>query len=164
MLIHSSVCSYYDWAPVPEGTQITEADVTALRVKQMTNDSWHMRVDVERDTHNDANIPELAICDRMASLELLGRPQSREATVAEIMTGVYRHHLSPKHIESISVHDSGPDRDLYVAELARQGITDPDRVDAALAEYLDGADVETYLNVVFKTKSSRSAAPSKETP
>lgn len=154
MLIHTEVSAHYDWVPCPPGTEITEEDIKALRVKQMTDDSWHMRVECKRDTVNDVNIPEAAICDRMASLVAIGKPESREEVVSFILKGVYHHHLNPKHIKGIKVHDDGPNVEMFQADLERLGVKD-ERFVSAMESYQDRADVEQYLNVVFKVKGKK---------
>lgn len=151
MNVHVDVTGFYDWAPCPPGTEITEDDVRTLRVKQMSDGSWQMRVEITTDTHHDVRIPEPAIVDRMLSLELLGRTQSRDATVAEILTSSFRHHIPVKCITEITVTDDGPDEALYLAELARLEVPEA-KAAAALASYMDESDIEAYLNVVFKAK------------
>lgn len=151
MLVHVEVTGYYDWAPCPPGTQITEADLHALRVKQMSDESWQMRVELLADTHHDVRIPEMAITDRMASLEFLGRPQSREATVAEILTFNFRHHLHTKNIVEITIDDAAPNAELYASDLERLGVP-ADKREAAMTNYMEDADTASYLNVVFKAK------------
>lgn len=154
MLIHTEISAHYDWVPCPPGTEITEADIKALRVKKMTDDSWHMRVECKRDTTNDVNIPESAICDRMASLVAIGKPESREEVVAFILKGVYHHHLNPKKIKAITVHDDGPNVEMFQADLTRLGVTD-ERFVEATESYQDQADIQQYLNVVFKVKGKK---------
>jgi hypothetical protein len=156
MLVHVAVTGYFDWAPCPPGTQITQADKDALRVKQMSDESYQMRVEMKADTHHDVRIPELAITDRMASLELLGHPQSREATVAEILKFNFTHHLHTKHIVEITIDDDGPNEELYKSELARLNVP-ADRLESALANYMDEADIAAYLNTVFKAKKFKKA-------
>ena len=163
MLVHASVCAYFDWAPCPPGTQITQADVDALRVKQMTDGSWHMKVSVEADTHNDCRIPELAVCDRVAALAKLGRTMSREAVVAEFLTETYRHHVDTKHILEIVVHDDGPDAAMLDAALAQYEV-DGLPAQGARENYADAADLASYLNVVFKTKASKNPKVTKQEP
>ena len=102
---------------------------------------------------NDANIPEAAIIDRMVSLEKLGRSQSREQTIAEILTSVYRHHLDTKSIIGITTHDDGPNLQMFTDAAVLLGLSDSE-ISNALETYADGVDVEAYLNVVFKTKKT----------
>lgn len=158
MRIHASVTGYYDWAPVPPGTDIHEDDLTALRVKQMSDDKWHMRIQVDRETDHAVGIPEEAICRRLAALEKLGRRPSREDAIVETLRKTWDHHFDLEHLVEIDVQDDGPDADIYAEQLAAAGVTDPDKIAAAQKRYADTTDLETYLNVVFKTKSTRRGA------
>lgn len=159
MLIHAAVSGHYDWAPLPPDVEPTEEDFKALRVKHMMNGEVHAKVEVARDTHTDVNIPELAICDRMASLVALGKPMSREAVVAEYLTETFRHHAPTKHLVHITVLDDGPDAEMYAADLARLGVTG-ERASEAMEAYADEPNVEAFVNVAFKTKSTRRARTS----
>lgn len=154
MRIVVDVNGFYDWAPAPPGTQITQEDVSALRAKQMSDDKWHMRVPIKleegKTTNHDVGIHEESICKRMAALEKLGRTESREQVVAEMLTSSFRHHLAPSHMIKINVHDDGPNKDMFCEALTEVGITD--QADP-LARYMDQADLEAYLNMFFKTKS-----------
>lgn len=169
MRIHAKVCGYYDWTPCPPGTEITDADIKALRVKQMTDTTWHMKVCVDANTTHDAGVPEDAICRRLATFEKLGRPTSREEAVVELLRKTFEHHLDIKHIVDIEVEDDGPNADLYATFLEAAGVTDPEAVAAAQDRYDDETDMGAYLNVVFKSKTSRKTkvpakTPTKETP
>ena len=154
MRITAEVCGHYDWTPCPPGTEITEADVRALRVKQMTDGSWHMKVECVRDTQHDTGIHEMTVCNRLAALEKLGRPSTREAVVVEELRESMRHHIHPKHVVSVSVHDDGPNEDLYRIALSGQGITGAE-ADKAVATYKDAADLGPYLNVVLRAKGAK---------
>ena len=156
MRISSDVCGYYDWAPVPSDTQITDADVRSLNVKQMSDGSWHMRIEQKQDTHHDVGIHEQQICNRMAALSKLGRETSRENVVADILRESYRHHIHTKHLTAIHVVDDGPDESLYRETLAQHDLT-PAQVEAAVAQYTDSADLAAYLNTVFKTAKTKPA-------
>lgn len=157
MRITAHVCGYYDWHPCPPGTEITEADIKALRVKQMADDAWHMRVEVKADTHHDVGIPEEAITRQMAQLEKLGREPTREAVVTELLRESFRHHLPAKHILKIEVVDDGPQAELYDLALAASEV-DGDAADKARERYAAEVDLDQYLNVMFKTKGKAHAA------
>lgn len=169
MRVHAKVCGYFDWVPCPPGTEITQADLDAKRVKQMTNDSWHMKVEIKADTHHDAGIPEDAIIRRMSALEKLGKQPSREEAVFEALRKSFEHHVDTKHLVKILVEDDGPQVEMYKLALTEMGVTDEAAVAAALERYEDSGDMETYLNTVFKTKASKTKTkptptPAKETP
>lgn len=155
MLIHVDVCGFYDWAPAPAGTEITERDVKDRRVKQMADGSWHVRVERKQDSTHDLNHPERELCERMAALEYLGHEPAREECVAEVIREVsLRHHLARRHMHEITVHDDGPNEALYRHALAAVGMHE-DHVEAAVERYmagLAGEELAKYLNVVFKTK------------
>lgn len=158
MRISVDVSGYYDWAPCPPGTEISQADVSALRVKKMSDDKWHMRVIVacpdDAPNHHDVGIHEETICQRMASLEKIGRRESREQVIAGILQTSFKHHLSPTHMLKINVMDDGPNEELLRSELAKLEVTDAEDL---VADYVDSPveDTENYLNVFFKTKSTK---------
>jgi hypothetical protein len=163
MRISVDVNGYYDWQPAPPGTQITEDDVKALRVKDMLNGGWHVRVPVKCETlsHHDVSIHEEQVCRRIAALEKTGKTASRESVVVEELQSSFRHHLHRNHMEKINVHDDGPSEELMRAALAEFEVP-PERWDEVLTHYLDDADFESYLNVVFKTKAAKAARGGKE--
>lgn len=152
MRISVDVCGYYDWVPVPPGTEITEEDVSSLRVKKMTDEKWHMRVTMQKETHHDVGLHEDAICQRMAALEKMGRGESREQVIAEMLKLSFRHHLAPSHLIKINVDEDGPNEAAFRAALTEAGVLEQEE---AMAHYLDGTNLETYLNMVFKTKSTK---------
>ena len=160
MRITAEVSGCYDWVPCPAGTQITEDDVKALRVKQMTDGSWHMKVEDKRDTVHDTGIHEAWICNRLATLEKVGKPKTREEAVVDMLRASMLHHLHPKHMVHIEVHDDGPDEALFKAELEKQGVTGV-QAEEALSNYLDAIDLEPYLNVTLNTKSAKAARKAK---
>lgn len=158
MIIHATICGYHDWEPAPPGTKITQADIDALRVKQMADGKWHMRVvkiPLEGNDHTGVMIPESAICDRMASLEKFGRSQSRAATVVELLQNALKHHIDArKHLVGFDVLDSAPNADMYADDLARLGISD-EQAAASMSSYMEEVDMPSYLNSVFQAKPSR---------
>jgi hypothetical protein len=165
MRITVDISGYYDWVPVPPGTQITHGDVESLRVKKMTDESWHMKIAMKCDTetpqHHDVGVHEEAICKRMAALEKLGRPETREQVASFELQGSFRHHLSPSHMLKINVHDDGPNEEMYKRALEEAGVTDPKAVADAMERYLETVDMEEYLNVVFKTAHAKSKGKKK---
>lgn len=154
MLVHCDVSGFYDWVPVPEDVEITDEDKASGAVKLMQDDEWYARVAFDKETHHDANIPEEAICRRLAALEFLGKRSSREEAVVEILRSSFEYHLDLEHLVKISVTDSGADPALYEKVLIEYGVPEERRA-AAHYRYEDGVNVERYLNVVFKTEASR---------
>ena len=150
MRIVVDINGYYDWEPAPPGTKITQADVDAQRVKQMHDEKWHLKVhlkcDAQTPQHHDVGIHEEALCQRMAALEVAGKPQGRLQTVIDSLNASFTHHLHPSHIVKIKVHDDGPDEAVYRAELAKVGLDD---VDHLVEQYLQEDDLEASLNAYF---------------
>jgi len=136
MRITLGVSGYYDWFPAPPGTEITEADVAAGLVKQMSDDKWYIRVERKaRDgQHHDIGLHEAAICDRMAGLVAAGKPTSRAKAALDLIDHSNRAHLEEEHITSIEVHDDGPEPELYRTALVARGVAE-ERLDALVAKY-----------------------------
>ncbi len=163
MRISADVTGFYDWAPCPSDVEITPADISAMRVKQMSDEKWHMRVERLADTHHDVGIPEETICRRMAALEKLGREPSREVVVSEILRESFRHHIHQRHIAKIVLQDDGPNEAMYAEALSAIGV-DGDHASLAMARYTEEMDLEPYLNTVFKAKAPRKASKKVEEP
>lgn len=153
MRISIAARGYYDWAACPPGTKITEADVSALRVKQMNDGTWHMRVEVKRPTTHDVGVHEDQICRRLAACAKFGKELSRADVVVEQLQHTNRHHLAAKHIGEISVHDDGPNQDLMKATLAELEVTG-DAATECLGRYTEPRDLTAHLNTVLGTKES----------
>lgn len=161
MRITVEINGYYEWEPCPPGTQITKADVEALRVKKMADDKWHMRVPMKCDhnklkQHFDIGPQEPQICHRMAALEKLGRFPSREGVVQEMVVSSLGHHIAPGQIDNVIVHDDGPNEELMKLTMLELAVPE-DQQQALLDNYMDGSEqgVEDYLNVVLKTKKGK---------
>ncbi len=154
MRIHVTLCGYHDWKPCPPGTEITEADIKNLDVKQMSDDAWHMKVKIDRDTHFDFGPSEVNICQRMAALVAVGKSDraSRQEAVMRLCDETFPHHFGKAHVVKIEVHDDGPDVELYKAALAQAGVTDQAAIDAAVDAYDDEEDIEAFLNAVYVRK------------
>ena len=161
MRIHAELSGYFDWVPCPAGTAITEEDVNALRVKQMTDSTWHMKVEMPDATTHDCGIPEAAICQRLAALEKIGKPSSRDEVVVELLRSSFRHHFASKHLQKIIVLDDGPDEAAFKAALATEGVEGEAAIAAALERYVEDVPLQDYLNVVFKAKSNKTASSKK---
>lgn len=155
MRIHAELSGYFDWVPCPPGTKITDEDVNALRVKQMTDSTWHMKVEMPDATTHDCGVPEAAICQRLAALEKIGKPSSRDEVVVELLRSSFKHHFSPKHLQNIIVLDDGPDQEAYAAALAAAGVEGDAVIADAMERYLEDMPLQDYLNVVFKAKGQK---------
>ncbi len=158
MRISVDINGYYDWVPAPPGTEVTKHDVAALRAKMMTDDKWHIRVPMDckdKPSHHDMGIHEEMVCGRLAALEKLGRSESREQVIAYMMQSSFTHHLSPKHMIKINIHDDGPNAEMMKEAMANVGL-EGSEADAVLEKYMDtSTDMESYLNVVFKTAAAK---------
>ena len=66
MRLTATLKGHYEWEPVPTGTPISKADEDALRVKQMADGSWRMRVPVTRPTELIVDVPEQLIARQLA--------------------------------------------------------------------------------------------------
>lgn len=146
MRITVVVSGFYDWAPCPPGTEITEADVQALRVKQMTDDRWHMRVEREAAAghHHDVGIHEEAVCRRMAALMKIGRPKNRAQVVVEMLESSMVHHLDADHVMGVEVHDDGPNEAMFRVALNEAGILEVDH-DRLVGSYLTARDIQRIV-------------------
>lgn len=157
MRIVVDVNGFYDWAPAPAGTQITEEDVKSLRVKQMSDDKWHIKVEMkapEGGTHHDVGIHEEQIARRMAAMWKTGKTPSREDIVVSELQEAFRHHLSRSHMDKITVVDDGPVEAVLKAALVAIEIPE-DKHEEILTMYMEENDLGAYLNTVFKTKASK---------
>lgn len=148
MRLSFDVCGYYDWTECPPGTQITQADADALRVKQLADGKWHMKVEHVRDTHHDVGVHEEAVCQRFAALEKHGEECARESVVLDLIRPSMRHHLAPRHILAVDVHDDGPNETLLRAAMDAVGLAGP-AADAALARYQAPVDLKSFLTATL---------------
>lgn len=118
MRISVDVTGHLDWEPCPPGTKITEGDKAAGRVKLLSDSRWHMRIERTGETHHDMGIHEIAVCRRMVALLAVGKPKDREEVIAELVRFSLEHHVKPRHIVKVHVHDDGPDEETFKAALA----------------------------------------------
>lgn len=157
MRITIKIKGYYDWVPAPPGTQITEDDIKALRVKQMGDDRWHVRAAMKADVDQnfDMGLHEESIARQLAAHERFGKGMSREDMVVYMVREATRHHLHHTHLVKIIVADDGPVSALYEAALVESGVPVEQHLDL-IAAYMDtSTDMSAYLNAVFKTESTR---------
>lgn len=152
MRITIEVSGFYDWAPVPPGTAITEEDVKDLKVKKMADGSWNMKISEERETEHYVGMHEQSICAYMAAKEKNGVEISREEAIAFFLREATKLQLAPSHMKKIFVDDGAPNEEIYRQALTNAGVSEP-VFSAALERYLDDSGLEEYLNQAFKTKS-----------
>jgi hypothetical protein len=164
MRITVDLRGHNDWAPAPPGTVITEGDVAALRAKQMSDDSWHMKIEVERDTHFEMGLHEESICRQICGAYLKGEERTRAEIVAQEVRGVIKHHAARKHMIAIHVHDDGVDTDLMARMLEEYRITDPatatsaapnSAASALLSMYAAAEDIGESLSASLRIKHNK---------
>lgn len=158
MRITIDINGYYDWVPCPPGTEITEQDISSLRVKKMVDEKWAMKVTVPSpsdDQQHTMGLYEETIVQQLAAREASGREISREECVADLIRRSVHHHLHPSHLVKIHVVDDGPNEDLFKAALTAVGVKD--QADA-IERYMEEVDLEDYLNRFFKTVSFKQAS------
>lgn len=137
MRVHLDVSGFYDWVPVPEGIEVTPADVRAGLAKEMADGMWRMRVERNRDSTHAMGIPEAAVCDRLAALEANGEDSSRQDVVADLSKHSLKQHLKKRHMRTLTIEDDGPSEAAMALALASRGVTGP-AADDALARYMAG--------------------------
>ena len=151
MRITILVSGHFDWVPLPANTEVTQADVAALRVKQDTADAWKMRVERKVATHLDIGIHEATIARIFASYERLGREPTRADIVVQEIKATLPHHASKKHLVGIYVHDDGAS-ELMAHDALVAAEVPAEQIDGAIARYAKKMDMQAYLNAVFQTQ------------
>ena len=164
MRITVDLRGHNDWAPAPPGTVITQADVDALRAKQMSDDSWHMKIEVSRETHFDMGIHEENLCRQICGRYLKGSEVTRAEIVADEVRDTIKHHAARKHMIGVHVHDDGPLPEVMSQTLEEYKITG-DAASALLGLYAEPEDIGAHLASVFRIKhhatpAVRASAPS----
>jgi hypothetical protein len=158
MQITLDLRGHYEWAPpqLEPGTklEITQADVTALRAKQMADDTWHLRVDVKKSQQYYQSIHEPNICQQMCGAVIKGEEKTRADVVVSEVVGTFKHHGARRHMVAVYVHDDGPDTDLMKSTMAEYGITG-DAASELLAMYVQAEDVAEVLATRFKIKQHK---------
>lgn len=147
------VNKFYDWLPVPDGTDVTEADVKAGRVKPGVNGGWTMKVPREKDSHTDVLMPEHAViqtiiqayCENGRCGNILTR---KEAVARHLGVGVMPHHAHPKWMKNIEVEDDGPDEALFRKMLAPHLEADHG---TAGGKNIDADDLEALVEAYMET-------------
>ena len=143
MRITIDLKGHYDWAPAPPGTVITQAHVDGLQAKQMSDESWHMRVELDRDTHYDQGIHEESICRQVANAFRKGEDLTRAEVAAAEIRVTYKHHFPRKHGVALHVHDDGPLADLMALVCEQMGFSAEDS-SKILSAYTAPEDVGAY--------------------
>jgi hypothetical protein len=155
MLITFKVSGFYDWEDVDKhpGTQVTDADVKALKAKQLINGGWSIKVEKTLDTHHDVNIPEISVCAHVAAQASVGKELTREDAVCHFLRESNKHHIARRHVKSVEVSDEGPNKELMQSALTRFGVTGA-VADAAMDRYMEDNDAQTYIAGQFGPKAS----------
>ena len=149
MRLTATLKGHYEWEPVPTGTPISKADEDALRVKQMADGSWRMRVPVTRPTELIVDVPEQLIARQLADKARRGAACTRAEFVAQhIRDDVMQHHCHRSHLVEWHVHDDVTPS-LMERALADAGVTDPVEVAEALKAY-EAPVTDDDLNSSFK--------------
>lgn len=118
LTIHLS--KYYDWEPLPDGVEPTEADIRALRVKPTANpvagkSSWLMKVTKIGPTHTSVGLPE----NQVIAFCVGGWTQDKRVlTRAQAICEYVRRHVAPHHfhrkwVTDVELVDSGADKALF---------------------------------------------------
>lgn len=162
MHIVIAVSHYYDWAPVPDGVKVSKQHIENGRVKQMHDGKHHMRVHLERPTQTEINLPETVLCDLMSYAERKHAPKSRaEAVASYLQEHTMPEHARPEHFKAISVHDDGPQPEIYRASLMKwveAGWIEDAKVDALVSAYAaDKTELAAFLRQFFNVKPMESA-------
>lgn len=158
MRIHFDINGLYEWVPAPPGTTITKEDVDALRAKRSVGEEWLIRVvekvDPASGRQHGMNIHETQVAERYAALLKIGKPETRTQVIEFEVRSSVRHHMHRSHIVKIHVDGDEPNEEIVRAALKSLAIPAED-VEAAVTDYMDKSDLETYLNLAFKTPASK---------
>ena len=125
MRIFVHLTSFYDWEPVPAGTEVTEADIKALRVKPDQGGGWLMRVSKTLAdgalTHTDVQLPEgelatILLQEAVKEHSFLSRA---EAAASYVARHVAPHNFHRSWIAGVEALDEGGDSERFGHELDR---------------------------------------------
>jgi len=166
---------YYDWQPVPEGVEVSKADIAARRVKpDNAGTGYLMRVPVEHPTgtHTEIQAGEHTIIGKIIQAYTengrQGEILTRRAAVARLLQqNVLPHHTHPKWMQKVEVHDDGPDEKLFRSLIAPHLDADhasapgkniePEDVEDLVKAYLEPVDAAghvAHLSAHFKVKEA----------
>ena len=158
------VKKFYDWEPLPDGVEPTNADIVALRVKPAFGGSnnktgWLMRVSKDMKTYTSVNMPEAEVIAFGIGVWIR---EKRIMTRAETVAAYIQRHVMPHNfhrswISGFETSDDGPDVETFKGYLmthVEAGNIDNDDVSQLLEAYVKDAgavglsdDLENYFNV-----------------
>jgi hypothetical protein len=164
IVIHHT--EFYDWEPVPDDVQVTDADIRAGKVKPLARGAgWLMKVtkEIAGGTHTQLNLPEEQILAKIVHDKTRpegGRILSRKEAVALFVAENILPHQAPrKSLTKFEVHDDGPDEKLARAFLAphiEANNIEKDDLEEHIAAYLEptqAVDHVDHLHTHFKIKA-----------
>jgi len=168
MRIVAHVSKFYDWTPVPSDVTVTQADITAERVKPASGGGWLMKVTKSVPTHTVATIPEEQVIAKIIHDKCRpegGRTLTRQQAVAFYMSeNVMPHHAHKTFITKFEVDDDGPDEKMFRAQLAPHIISETDKVaacvDAGTHAYVVQAQAPVAAGSIIQSAASTSMCPS----
>lgn len=104
MYIVVELTGYYEWESMD--TTPPKEDIMALRAKPGQDGKWLKKVQKEKDTYTEINLPEASVKNYMEHSDRIGMPKTRERVVAMfIEERIMTHHAHQDNWVKISVHD-----------------------------------------------------------
>jgi len=168
MRVYLHLSQYYEWEPVPAGTEVTEDDVKAGLVMPAHQGGYRMKVARPGPRIRECHINETHIVGRIVAeksdVRFSGRTLSRkEAVAAVIQEQLLPGHAERNWIAKVEVHDDGPDEDMMHKHLAHlsaipharrpgQTIIPPSDIADHKARYAETADHAAHLSAHFGVK------------
>jgi hypothetical protein len=162
MRVVAHLKAFYDQVPVPEGTEVTKADIAAGRARMKRDGSgWTMRVKKTVDTHNLTALPELEIVKHAISLAMPKRGAqllTRKQVVADYLaTQPYVDAFDHGDIKHFEVHDdAGPDEKLFRETAAPflsalyaptgKPLLSAEQLEKMVAAYLEPLDAQGHVD------------------
>lgn len=146
---------YYDWDPVPDGVQVTEADLASKRAKPANGGGYLMRVAKDAPvgaTHTTVMLPEHELCAMIIADAI--RDHRTDHTRSSAVANYLARHTMPHHahrswIEAIEVEDDAPDEALIRKMLKPHvdaGHIEVDDIEAILKSYLTPLDNDGHAD------------------
>lgn len=163
MRIVVHVSGYYDWEPLPDGVEVTDADIKARRVKPATSGTgggWLMRVAKKGETHTEVCLPEEELIALLLQDAIRERQiQTRSEGVAKYLARhVMPHHAHRTWMDDFEVQDDGSNEAHFaklIDEHVAAGTLEPEDKDAMLAAYREPVQAghhEAHLQNHFGAK------------
>ena len=157
MRIIAHVTKFYDWKPVPENTEVTEADIAAARVKPDANGGWLMRITVSMPSSTqiligEGDIAAVIFQAKMKDGEFLNRAQAAKKRIA---VDTAKHHFHRAWISGFQVEDDGPMVEAFEQEfnrlLAAHLVQEEDRAEMleAYAHPFTNAELSAFFMSAF---------------